>query len=124
MLHTLKEQKQGTFRLQMQRKDKGWQDWLIRLLSLYLICVNSTFRPIKTHDCYTLSNNFKESLLRKIHGSLKNKQVLELEMGFLHRHERIHTKKGNFNRSLISNLKDVDDLATLEVLDEVRIQFD
>ncbi|XP_054378075.1 myosin-IIIa isoform X4 [Pongo abelii] len=34
------------------------------------------------------------------------------------RHERIHTKKGNFNRSLISNLKDVDDLATLEVLDE------
>lgn len=45
-------------------------------------------------------------------------------MGFLHRHERIHTKKGNFNRSLISNLKDVDDLATLEVLDEVRIQFD
>ncbi|XP_054222076.1 myosin-IIIa isoform X3 [Homo sapiens] len=34
------------------------------------------------------------------------------------RHERIHTKKGNFNRPLISNLKDVDDLATLEVLDE------
>uniref|UniRef100_A0A2K6V8J8 Myosin-IIIa n=1 Tax=Saimiri boliviensis boliviensis TaxID=39432 RepID=A0A2K6V8J8_SAIBB len=34
------------------------------------------------------------------------------------RHERIHTKKGNFNQSLISNLKDVDDLATLEVLDE------
>ncbi|XP_008973115.1 myosin-IIIa isoform X3 [Pan paniscus] len=34
------------------------------------------------------------------------------------RHERIHTKKENFNRPLISNLKDVDDLATLEVLDE------
>ncbi|XP_047377112.1 myosin-IIIa [Sciurus carolinensis] len=34
------------------------------------------------------------------------------------RHERIHTKKGNLNRSLISHLKDVDDLATLEVLDE------
>nr|XP_027808898.1 myosin-IIIa [Marmota flaviventris] len=34
------------------------------------------------------------------------------------RHERIHTKKGNLNRSLISLLKDVDDLATLEVLDE------
>ncbi|XP_037366629.1 myosin-IIIa isoform X2 [Talpa occidentalis] len=34
------------------------------------------------------------------------------------RHERIHTKKGNFRRSLISDLKDVDDLATLEVLDE------
>ncbi|KAM5282412.1 myosin-IIIa isoform 2-T2 [Hipposideros larvatus] len=34
------------------------------------------------------------------------------------RHERIHTKKSNFSRSLISGLKDVDDLATLEVLDE------
>ncbi|XP_070357454.1 myosin-IIIa isoform X3 [Equus asinus] len=34
------------------------------------------------------------------------------------RHERIHTKKGNFSRSLVSSLKDVDDLATLEVLDE------
>ncbi|XP_047281311.1 myosin-IIIa isoform X4 [Homo sapiens] len=34
------------------------------------------------------------------------------------RRERIHTKKGNFNRPLISNLKDVDDLATLEILDE------
>lgn len=37
-----------------------------------------------------------------------------------HRRERIHTKKSNFNRPLISSLKDVDDLATLEVLDEVR----
>ncbi|XP_006871745.1 PREDICTED: myosin-IIIa [Chrysochloris asiatica] len=34
------------------------------------------------------------------------------------RHERIHTKKGNFNRSPISCVKDVDDLATLEMLDE------
>uniref|UniRef100_A0A452T2H1 Myosin IIIA n=1 Tax=Ursus maritimus TaxID=29073 RepID=A0A452T2H1_URSMA len=34
------------------------------------------------------------------------------------RHERIHTKKSNFTRSLMSSLKDVDDLATLEVLDE------
>ncbi|XP_037693287.1 myosin-IIIa [Choloepus didactylus] len=34
------------------------------------------------------------------------------------RHERIHTKKDKFNRSLVSHLKDVDDLATLEVLDE------
>lgn len=38
----------------------------------------------------------------------------------LHRHERIHTKKSNFSRPLISIQKDVDDLATLEVLDEVR----
>lgn len=36
------------------------------------------------------------------------------------RHERLYTKKSNFNRSLISSLKDVNDLATLEVLDEVR----
>ncbi|XP_033263787.2 myosin-IIIa [Orcinus orca] len=34
------------------------------------------------------------------------------------RHERLYTKKSNFNRSLISSLKDVNDLATLEVLDE------
>uniref|UniRef100_A0A8D1U7F7 Myosin IIIA n=1 Tax=Sus scrofa TaxID=9823 RepID=A0A8D1U7F7_PIG len=34
------------------------------------------------------------------------------------RHERLYTKKSNFSRSLIPNLKDVDDLATLEVLDE------
>ncbi|XP_073085332.1 myosin-IIIa-like isoform X2 [Manis javanica] len=34
------------------------------------------------------------------------------------RHERIHTKKSNFSRTLISGLKDVDDLAILEVLDE------
>ncbi|XP_047281317.1 myosin-IIIa isoform X11 [Homo sapiens] len=37
---------------------------------------------------------------------------------FISKRERIHTKKGNFNRPLISNLKDVDDLATLEILDE------
>ncbi|XP_013370798.1 PREDICTED: myosin-IIIa [Chinchilla lanigera] len=34
------------------------------------------------------------------------------------RHERIHTKKGNLNRPLISIPKDVDDLATLDILDE------
>ncbi|KAB1254166.1 Myosin-IIIa [Camelus dromedarius] len=34
------------------------------------------------------------------------------------RHERLYTKKSNFSKSLISSLKDVDDLATLEVLDE------
>ncbi|XP_063094100.1 myosin-IIIa isoform X4 [Cavia porcellus] len=34
------------------------------------------------------------------------------------RHERIHTKKSNLNRSLISIQKDVDDLATLDILDE------
>ncbi|XP_075409531.1 myosin-IIIa [Tenrec ecaudatus] len=34
------------------------------------------------------------------------------------RHERIHTKKGHFSRPLVSCVKDVDDLATLETLDE------
>ncbi|KFO18932.1 Myosin-IIIa [Fukomys damarensis] len=34
------------------------------------------------------------------------------------RHERVHTKKSNLNRSLISIPKDVDDLATLDILDE------
>ncbi|KAM5235399.1 LOW QUALITY PROTEIN: myosin-IIIa [Ctenodactylus gundi] len=34
------------------------------------------------------------------------------------RHERIHTKKSNFNRPPISILKDIDDLATLDILDE------
>ncbi|XDA82156.1 hypothetical protein R6Z07F_012076 [Ovis aries] len=34
------------------------------------------------------------------------------------RHERLYTKKSNFSKPLISSLKDVDDLATLEVLDE------
>ncbi|KAJ6640420.1 hypothetical protein lerEdw1_013758 [Lerista edwardsae] len=34
------------------------------------------------------------------------------------RFERIHTKKGNYSRSPAPNQEDVDDLATLEVLDE------
>lgn len=39
---------------------------------------------------------------------------------FFSRFERIHTKKGNYSKSLVSNQEEVDDLATLEVLDEVR----
>ncbi|NWI80403.1 MYO3A protein, partial [Dryoscopus gambensis] len=34
------------------------------------------------------------------------------------RFERIHTKKGNYSKSLVSSQEEVDDLATLEVLDE------
>ncbi|NXS30771.1 MYO3A protein, partial [Pomatostomus ruficeps] len=34
------------------------------------------------------------------------------------RFERIHTKKGNYSKSIVSNQEEVDDLATLEVLDE------
>ncbi|XP_048806960.1 myosin-IIIa isoform X3 [Lagopus muta] len=37
---------------------------------------------------------------------------------FINKFERIHTKKGNYSKSLVSNQEDVDDLATLEVLDE------
>ncbi|XP_075683644.1 myosin-IIIa [Rhinoderma darwinii] len=53
------------------------------------------------------------------------KQLMEfidihLQMGIMEkkRHERIHTKKGIFRESMTSNQNDVDDLATLEVLDE------
>uniref|UniRef100_A0A8C1RPK3 non-specific serine/threonine protein kinase n=1 Tax=Cyprinus carpio TaxID=7962 RepID=A0A8C1RPK3_CYPCA len=37
------------------------------------------------------------------------------------RHERIHTKKGSYMKSQSQTCDDVDDLATLEVLDEVRM---
>ncbi|XP_063309213.1 myosin-IIIa [Pelobates fuscus] len=53
------------------------------------------------------------------------KQLMEFidihqQMGIMEkkRHERIHTKKGNFRESMTPNQNDVDDLATLEVLDE------
>ncbi|XP_056375304.1 myosin-IIIa isoform X2 [Hyla sarda] len=53
------------------------------------------------------------------------KQLMEFidihqQMGIMEkkRHERIHTKKGIFRESMTSNQNDVDDLATLEVLDE------
>lgn len=36
------------------------------------------------------------------------------------RHERIHTKKGSYMKSQSQTCDDVEDLATLEVLDEVR----
>ncbi|OXB56987.1 hypothetical protein ASZ78_000077 [Callipepla squamata] len=39
-------------------------------------------------------------------------------MSVFSRFERIHTKKGNYSKSLVSNQEEVDDLATLEVLDE------
>jgi len=44
-------------------------------------------------------------------------------MSVFSRFERIHTKKGNYSKSLVSNQEEVDDLATLEVLDEVRASF-
>lgn len=36
------------------------------------------------------------------------------------RHERIHTKRGSYVKMQAEEEEDVDDLATLEVLDEVR----
>ncbi|XP_066441018.1 myosin-IIIa [Eleutherodactylus coqui] len=53
------------------------------------------------------------------------KQLMEFidihqQMGIMEkkRHERIHTKKGIFRESMTSNQNDVDDLASLEILDE------
>uniref|UniRef100_A0A4W3GJ83 Myosin motor domain-containing protein n=1 Tax=Callorhinchus milii TaxID=7868 RepID=A0A4W3GJ83_CALMI len=66
--------------------------------------------------------------MKQIKGKEKTlqKQLMELidlhqQMGSVEkiRHERIHTKKGQHTRnSGGSNLDNVDDLATLEVLDE------
>ncbi|XP_041102994.1 myosin-IIIa-like [Polyodon spathula] len=57
--------------------------------------------------------------------NILQKQLMELidlnqQMGLIEktRHERIHTKKCSYMKSLNSNLDDVDDLATLEILDE------
>ncbi|KAJ8375851.1 hypothetical protein SKAU_G00064310 [Synaphobranchus kaupii] len=57
------------------------------------------------------------------------KQLMELidlnqQIGAIEktRHERIHTKKGSYMKSESSTLDDVEDLATLEVLDELTPQ--
>ncbi|XP_044534866.1 myosin-IIIa-like [Gracilinanus agilis] len=52
------------------------------------------------------------------------RQPLPLSLGTLAKtqlHERIHTKKSNYNKSSVSSPKHVDDLATLEVLDEKTV---
>ncbi|XP_041497545.1 myosin-IIIa isoform X2 [Microtus oregoni] len=75
----------------------------------------------------TVSDLLKHQFITQIEGkdAMLQRQLMEFIDGHQSlgstekaRHERIHTKKGNLNRSLISNLKDVDDLATLDVLDE------
>ncbi|XP_021050844.2 myosin-IIIa [Mus pahari] len=75
----------------------------------------------------TVSDLLKHKFITQIEGKdvILQKQLMEfidihqcLGSTEKARHERIHTKKGNFNRSLISSLKDVDDLATLDALDE------
>ncbi|XP_067852304.1 myosin-IIIa-like [Heptranchias perlo] len=88
-----------------------------------LICLIKDFehRP-------TVSDLLEHSFIRQIQGKEKalQKQLMELidlhqQMGAIEktRHERIHTKKGqHMKNNAISNLDNIDDLATLEVLDE------
>ncbi|KAF4788490.1 Myosin-IIIa [Turdus rufiventris] len=51
-----------------------------------------------------------------VYPNIKNEEFPWSGLGL--RFERIHTKKGNYSKSLVSNQEEVDDLATLEVLDE------
>ncbi|MGH0164039.1 UNVERIFIED_CONTAM: hypothetical protein FKN15_046204 [Acipenser sinensis] len=69
----------------------------------------------------------QHDFIKQVQGKEKilQKQLMELidlnqQMGILEktRHERINTKKSSYMKSLNSNLDDVDDLATLEILDE------
>nr|XP_014350789.1 PREDICTED: myosin-IIIa [Latimeria chalumnae] len=51
--------------------------------------------------------------------TLRQPELWSAELNdFINKHERIHTKKSHYRKSLNSNMDDVDDLATLEVLDE------
>ncbi|KAG8573657.1 hypothetical protein GDO81_012485 [Engystomops pustulosus] len=74
-----------------------------------------------------VSDLMEHAFIRQIRHNERalQKQLMEfidihLQMGIMEkkRHERIHTKKGIFRESMTSNQNDVDDLATLEVLDE------
>ncbi|MGH0157103.1 UNVERIFIED_CONTAM: hypothetical protein FKN15_033010, partial [Acipenser sinensis] len=69
----------------------------------------------------------QHDFIKQVQGKEKilQKQLMELidlnqQMGIIEktRHERINTKKSSYMKSLNSNLDDVDDLATLEILDE------
>ncbi|KFZ63159.1 Myosin-IIIa, partial [Antrostomus carolinensis] len=75
----------------------------------------------------TVSSLLQHDFIKQIEGkeSVLQKQLMEFidvhqQMGVTEkaRFERIHTKKGNYSKSLVSNPEEVDDLATLEVLDE------
>ncbi|NXM52175.1 MYO3A protein, partial [Illadopsis cleaveri] len=75
----------------------------------------------------TVSTLLQHDFIKQIEGkeNLLQKQLMEFidvhqQMGVTEkaRFERIHTKKGNYSKSLVSNQEEVDDLATLEVLDE------
>ncbi|NXI58977.1 MYO3A protein, partial [Chloroceryle aenea] len=75
----------------------------------------------------TVSNLLQHDFIKQIEGkeNVLQRQLMEFidvhqQMGVTEkaRFERIHTKKGNYTKSLVSNQEEVDDLATLEVLDE------
>ncbi|XP_030406193.1 myosin-IIIa isoform X2 [Gopherus evgoodei] len=84
----------------------------------------------------TISDLLQHNFIKQIEGKEKalQKQLMEFidvhqQMGVIekarllpghsyYRFERIHTKKGDYSKSLTSDQEDVDDLATLEVLDE------
>ncbi|KFU96652.1 Myosin-IIIa [Chaetura pelagica] len=75
----------------------------------------------------TVSRLLQHDFIKQIEGkeNVLQRQLMEFidvhqQMGITEkaRFERIHTKKGNYSKSLVSNQEEVDDLATLEVLDE------
>ncbi|XP_074390813.1 myosin-IIIa isoform X3 [Zonotrichia albicollis] len=75
----------------------------------------------------TVSTLLQHDFIKQIEGkeNTLQRQLMEFidvhqQMGVTEkaRFERIHTKKGNYSKSLVSNQEEVDDLATLEVLDE------
>ncbi|KAM6134396.1 myosin-IIIa-like [Pterocles gutturalis] len=75
----------------------------------------------------TVSTLLQHDFIKQIEGkeNMLQRQLMEFidvhqQMGVTEkaRFERIHTKKGNYSKSLVSNQEEVDDLATLEVLDE------
>ncbi|XP_047904460.2 LOW QUALITY PROTEIN: myosin-IIIa [Anser cygnoides] len=75
----------------------------------------------------TVSSLLQHDFIKQIEGkeNVLQRQLMEFidvhqQMGVTEkaRFERIHTKKGNYSKSLVSNQEEVDDLATLEVLDE------
>ncbi|XP_074051174.1 myosin-IIIa [Macrotis lagotis] len=78
----------------------------------------------------TVSDLLKHEFITQIEGRdvMLQKQLTELieahqQLGVTERarHERIHTKKSNYSKTSMSSPKDVDDLATLEVLDEKTV---
>nr|XP_028606832.1 LOW QUALITY PROTEIN: myosin-IIIa [Podarcis muralis] len=75
----------------------------------------------------TVSDLLQHDFVKQVEGkeTVLQMQLMEFidvhqQMGITEkaRFERIHTKKGNYSRSPVTNQEDVDDLATLEVLDE------